>query len=191
MMSRGIPFLLFGLFLLAPSLRAERPPIEAVYKEALRYAGLDPGEISRWRRRSRKAALFPRLQVGLDRRLRNNLSLDIKDSISLSGGNVTVGPAAQSSESDNNNDVSLEMKAVWYLDQLLFSSGDVEISQEARSLARERERLLQDVRGYYFQRERLLQEKPTSGSAIELAEVNAALDALTGGWFGRRLKQQP
>lgn len=200
---RLIPLLLFFL-LPAGGLAGEKkvPPIREVFKEALKYAGLEAGNISRWERKARKAPLLPRLQFGFDRRFRNNLNIDVKDSVAVNSSGVTVGPTQQARELDSDSDLNFEIKAIWYLDQLLFSGEDLDISGEARMLSRERERLLTQVRKYYFLRggeaRELSQLKKTGASSskralkeLEIAEITAALDALTGGWFGEQLGEAP
>ncbi|MDZ4225149.1 MAG: hypothetical protein U1D33_04500 [bacterium] len=171
------------------------PPIEIVSQKALAYARLDPATISGWRKNIRKAPILPRLQFGYERRIRDYVNVDIQDTVAVNSSGITVGPAQQQQVQNLDNNNNFEVKAIWYLDQLLFSQDDVDISAEARELARERERILGQVRQFYFKRERITREmgalKKMGGTGmewelkrLELAEATAALDNLTGGWFG-------
>ena len=123
------------------------------------------------------------------------MNVDVQDSVAINSSGITVGPPQQQQVQNLDNNNNFEVKAVWYLDQLLFSQDDIGISAEARELARERERILGQVRQFYFKRERLVREtealKKMGGASLEMdlkklemAEATAALDNLTGGWFG-------
>lgn len=163
------------------------PPIQEVYRVALRHASLEPGQIRQWQKKIRKAPLLPRLQFRFDRTIKSNVNVDVSDSVAVNSTGVTVGPQQQRQVEDSDTDLAFEVKAVWFLDQLLFSSDDLGISQEARELAQERERILGQVRRAYFLRERLLRER----QSLEAEEASAALDALTGGWFSEHLTEVP
>lgn len=158
------------------------PPIQEVYDQALKYARIETGTIRNWEKKVRKAPLLPRFQFQFDRRFRDNVNVNFKDTVSVNSTGVTVGPTTQTQAQDADDDLNFEIKAVWYLDQLLFSRDDLEISSEARALARERERILTQVRELYFRR---LKTK----DSLERGEITAALDALTGGWFSLQLQE--
>ena len=162
------------------------------------YGRLQPKNIHEWERKSRKSALLPRLQIGFERQMRHALDLNVEDSVSVSSSGITVGPAQtqQALDAQRNND--FEVKAVWYLDQLLFSRDHLDISQEARYLSAERERVLAQVREAYFKRQYVLKEMEMLKRAgesrlklelkeLEVAEATAALDNLTGGWFSAQI----
>ncbi|OGQ06197.1 MAG: hypothetical protein A2W61_02465 [Deltaproteobacteria bacterium RIFCSPLOWO2_01_44_7] len=178
------------------------PSVQEVAEQALGYARLGPSTIRQWERKVRKAPLVPRIQAGFERSLKNNVNLNVEDSVAVNSSGITIGPAQQKQVQNADSDFNFEVKAVWYLDQLLFSKDDLEISQEARELARERERLLSQVRQFYFKRERGLKELallkksrvlPTDIELkkLEIAEATAALDNLTGGWFSSAMVGAP
>ena len=152
------------------------PPFYFVAKEALHYARLDPSSIQHWQKSIHKAPLLPRLQVGLERDLRNGLNLNLEDSLAVNSSGITVGPQKGAQAFDQNKTLNFDVKLIWYLDELLFSEKDLSISQEARYLAVERERLLESVRQNYF-------EYLKTKDSFEKNKAAAALDSLTGGWF--------
>lgn len=175
----------------------EGPTLQQIADRALAYARLQPRNIQEWERKSRKSALLPRLQMGFERQTRHALDLDVEDSVSVSSSGITVGPAQTKQLLDAQQDNDFEVKAVWYLDQLLFSRDHLDISQEARYLSAERERILTQVREAYFKRQFVLKELELLGRAgrlkrelkeLELAEATAALDNLTGGWFSAQIR---
>lgn len=158
------------------------PPIQEVYDQALKYARIETGTIRNWEKKVRRAPLLPRFQFQFDRRFRDNVNVNFKDTVSVNSTGVTVGPTTQTQAQDADDDLNFEIKAVWYLDQLLFSRDDLEISSEARALARERERILTRVQELYFHRFK-------TKEPLEREEITAALDALTGGWFSLQLQE--
>ena len=177
------------------------PPFPAVCEQALHEAHLDWNGVREWERQVKKTALLPRLQMDLQRNVGNDINIDVGDSVSVSSSGVTVGPSQQQQTQKNNEDFNIEIKAVWFLDQLLYSKDRLEISQEARYLSEARQRVLNDVRKYYFQREnalkeiKLLRKSNANLSLVEIKELGvveatAALDGMTGGWFSQQLKEE-
>lgn len=179
--------------------KREEPTLQQVADRVLNYARLQPKNIHEWEKKSRRSALFPRLQMGFERKMRHGLDLNVEDSVSVGSGGITVGPAQTQQTQDQLRDNDFEIKAVWYLDQLLFSRDHLDISQEARYLSLERERILAQAREAYFKRQFILKEMEMlkrSGASrlkqelkeLELAEATAALDNLTGGWFSAQIR---
>lgn len=173
--------------------------LQQVAEQALRYARLEPGAIREWERKVRKAALLPRFQLGFERKVKNGVDVNVEDSVAVNSTGITIGPTQSKQVQTGDSDFNFDVKAVWYLDQLLFSRDHLDISQEARYLSLERERILSQVRQFYFQRERGLKEFQLLKQAgapslekelkqLEIAEATAALDNLTGGWFSAQIK---
>lgn len=100
--------------------------------------------------------------------------------------------------------------AVWELGDLLYNPDEIGISKEARALAELRDDLLKEVTQTYFRRRHLqidlfidqeelksaeigLKEKMQLAQKqfrmqLELEELSAQLDALTGGWFSKQIE---
>lgn len=162
------------------------PSFQEVMDHALKYAHLHPSVLQKWEKKIRRAPLLPRLQFGFDRRYRDNVNVNLEDTVTVNSSGITVGPTQQTLGTDSNNDINFEVRAVWYLDQLLFSNQDLEISQEARALARERQELFEEVKKYYFRRQEALRFK----NVLEKDLATAGLDALTGGWFSEQVEEK-
>jgi len=170
-----------------------RPSIEATQQKALRYAGLNQDDFEDWRGRVRWSAALPKLQFGFDRDLKDVVSLATRDNISITGGDVTIGPQERNFDEDFNEGTSFEVKAVWDLAGLVFNSDEMNVSSVARLWVRERNLILSDLEETYFEREELVKQ------AVKIVGVNkrrrletrirvltAHLDGLTGGWFSRQ-----
>ena len=157
------------------------PTVQEVQQETIREAGFDRRELEDWKKRARWAAALPRLQVGLDRQLKDVVSLTTKDNISLAGGEVLVGPNENNFDQDFQQGTAVEVTAVWYLDELVFSRDRLEVSRERRDWMEDRNRLLEKVTLIYFQWKKARGEKRE--------ELAGLLDAYTGGWFSGELRR--
>ncbi len=161
------------------------PDINDVQKAALDYARIRPDELSSMKRRARMAAALPQLQVGARKTLQNDVNVAINDNVSVNSTGVNIGPETNTIRQDANNNTAIEVKALWQLNELIYSRDNLDISEEARYQIRERRMILAEVNKLYFERRRLL-EGGRSDSRLE--EITADLDALTGGWFSNKIK---
>jgi hypothetical protein len=189
--------LLFFLLLFPLAASAAEPSIQAVQEEAVRWLTYDAQELEGWRKRAKTAAALPRLQVGFQRDLKDTVSLTTRDNVSISDGDVFVGPNESNYDQNFNQGTVFSVKALWYLDELVFNRNMLAASAERRDWVRERNRVLQQVTEAYFTRLRLIAElkKKTDPPPVRekkkrlIDQAAAVIDADTGGWFSRRLEQ--
>ncbi len=180
------------------------PSIVEVQKRAIAHARLDPSEISRWKKRAKLQALLPKVQLEYERRVRDLIDIDINDSVYVGSNGVVVGPEEGSYSYNNNADQNIGVKAVWSFNETIFNPDMLNVSAEARRLARERQALLSEVTKNYYDRERLASDnermKVISSSAskierqivlnrIAIKEANANIDSYTGGWFSEQVAE--
>lgn len=189
------------IFILIPIIPSpawgREPSVDEVQQEAIRSIGFDRGEVEGWKGRSRWAAALPRLQVGFERELKDVVALTTRDNVSVTGGDVFIGPDENNFDQNFNQGTSFDVKAVWYLNELVFSRDSLAASGERRDWIRERTRALQEVTEAYFTRKRLLQELLGRRDSPEIREkkklfldqVTATIDAWTGGWFSREVER--
>jgi hypothetical protein len=178
----------------APS---REPSVQEVQQEAVRYLTYDQKEMEGWRKKAKIAAALPRLQVGFQRDLKDTISLTTRDNVSISDGEVLIGPNESNYDQNFNQGTVIGVKALWYLDELVFNRNMLAASSERRDWVRERNRILQQVTDAYFTRLRLITElkKKTDPPPLRekkkllLDQVTAVIDADTGGWFSQRLQQ--
>ncbi len=189
-------FLLILCF--CPPVEAHEPSIQETQSEAIRYLGFDHQEIESWKSKSRLSAVLPRFQVGLQRDLRNVVNLTTKNSVSITGSDVVVGPDQNNFDQNFHQGTSFEVKALWQLNELIFNRDSLAASNEKRDWIRERTRTLQEVTEAYYTRKRLLRELKIRGESpgIQdrkkdlLDQTNATLDAYTGGWFSQETSKE-
>jgi hypothetical protein len=180
------------LFLVSTTEASYAPPIDAVHQHVILDAGLAGNEIEKWKKRIPWGALTPQLRFSIQRDLNEQMRITNKDNISISSGEVTIGPNEQDILQDFDAGTKFQVTAVWNLDRLLFSRDSVLVSQERRRRNQERYDLLDKVNKHYFERLAAI-EVLASNRRIPLKERlklktliqdrTARLDAYTGGWF--------
>jgi hypothetical protein len=198
--SSGMNFLLLFLVLIpftaaASEPSAPEPSVQEVQQEAVRYLGYDPSQMDGWDRKARHSAMLPRLQVGFQRDLKDTVSLTTRDNVSVSDGDVFVGPNENNFDQNFNQGTSFGVKALWYLDQLIFNRDILAVSAQKREWVRERSRVLQQVTEAYFTRRRLIAELKSKKDPLPVREkkkllldqATAVIDAQTGGWFSQHI----
>ena len=138
------------------------PPVKEIVAAAIEHAGLagDPGKSLR--RRARWAGLAPWITVRASR----DLGWADDDPGTVDHGEV------------------LEVRATWRLDRLVFDSSETRALGLDGSRARARRDLTREVIHLYFRRKRLRADP--AADPLELEEVTAVLDELTGGRLTRR-----
>ncbi len=137
--------------------RVVAPPIGEVLAAAYVAAGLDRDPTRGLARRARLAGLVPSLSVRTAR------------GVSWRDGEPDVGRGS-----------TLEVRATWRLDRLVFDARELGAASLGMALRRERRRLATLVIRTYFAWRRAASSTRTTRQADEAA---AALDAVTEGWF--------
>lgn len=190
-----IIFLMTLLFSLPNNAEAREPSVKEVQQETIRYMGYDQGRIDSWDKKTKIAAALPRLQVGFQRELRDVVSLTTKDNIQIDNGDVFVGPNENHYDQNFNQGTVIGVRALWYLDQLIFNRDMLAASAEKRNWINDRNRILQQVTEAYFTRRRLIKELKRRRDPLLIREkkkllldqATAVIDADTGGWFSEQM----
>ena len=136
--------------------------------------------------RSRVQALLPQLTVRATKD-------DDQESRSLTRFGETNTPQDISATQTIGDDLQLYAEARWKLNETIFNYQETAVMRENRYSAKERQKLLQTVTQVYFERKRsVIKLTKLKGADRELAllkvaQMNAELDALTGGWFSQQL----
>ena len=173
-------------------LAAEDPPIEALRAAATALVLAEPGRARSLVERARFAGWLPELRIMVDRRFARTESVDL--------GTPSDGAALAPVGIDSNNDVRYQARATWDLSKIVFNSDEIGAQFQALRTADTRREIESLVIRLYFERRRLKAESTTAddldmlpGSRRELriAEIEAELDALTGGLFTRLARHRP
>ncbi len=174
------------------ALAAEDPPIEALRAAATALVLAEPERARSLVERARFAGWLPEVRIMVDRRFARTESVDL--------GSPTDVAALAPVGIDTNNDVRYQARATWDLSKLIFNSDEIGAQFQALRTADTRREIELLVIRLYFERRRLKAESTTAddldmlpGSRRELriAEIEAELDALTGGAFTRLARHRP
>ncbi len=178
---------------------AAQPSAYQVYEQALRVAQLRTEDMISWRQRARWRAALPQLRFTFQRDFDEGLRVVNHDNISISSGNITVGPDEKDITRDFGAGNRFQVAAVWELDKLIFNRDAALLSQERRKRHQEKQVLLEKVNQYFFERAAALQElkqnrrlsrKQRRQLYWRAQERQGRLDALTAGWFSRTVNQE-
>jgi hypothetical protein len=142
------------------------PPISAVLAAAYAAAGIDHDSRDSWIRRARLAGLVPWVTV-----------------------RTTRDTSWQDDQSEVGHGTSLELRATWRLDRLLFDGKELQVAAVESARHRERRRLAARViRAYFAWRRAASIASDDERVATRVAETAAELDALTDDWFSEQLR---
>ncbi|NQV04128.1 MAG: hypothetical protein HQ532_01400 [Candidatus Omnitrophica bacterium] len=161
----------------------KEPGIREVQEIAVKYAEVHPDKINDWRERARKKALLPNLSVGLDRYVTDYYHWD-------AGQNPDV-------LQKGDDVVSWDVTMSWNLGELIWNDDQTSIDTRSRLMVQLRDDILDEITRTYFERRRLQIEEYLSPSGdlklklekeLRMQELTADLDALTGGYFSKRIE---
>ena len=174
------------------ALALEDPPIEALRAAATALVLAEPGRARSLVERARFAGWLPEVRIMVDRRFARTESVDL--------GSPTDVAALAPVGIDSNNDVRYQARATWDLSKLIFNSDEIGAQFQALRTADTRREIESLVIRLYFERRRLKAEStaaddqdmlPGSRRELRIAEIEAELDALTGGAFARLARHRP
>ncbi|KPK42439.1 MAG: hypothetical protein AMJ78_02540 [Omnitrophica WOR_2 bacterium SM23_29] len=169
---------------LQPTFKDE-PTILELQRAAIRYAEVNPGKITNWRRQAAIKALLPEVSVGYD----NNTYRTISSSSSKGEITFAVGP----------DDLSYgwDFSLSWDLGELIYNHDQTTIDSRSKLMVQLRNDVLEQLNKAYFERKRLQTEltkypDKTSQAYIErqlkIEELTATIDGLTGGYLSRKIE---
>ncbi|MFL5306620.1 MAG: hypothetical protein ACJ8F1_15495 [Polyangia bacterium] len=165
---------------------AEDPPVAALRQAATALLGAEPDRARSAMARARLAGWLPELRVLVERKLGRTESVDLG-----SAANPTaVSPVGV----DSSNDVRYQARATWDLSKIVFNPDEIAVDGQALRAGDARREIEAVIIRLYFERRRLKVESLEADDwdmpsgfrrDLRIAEVEAELDALTGGAFTR------
>ena len=167
------------------------PPIERIHRAALDYLDLGPWRIGEMRRGVRLRGWLPQLALAGGASRDRDHGRDIDESI-VSGSLHRLVDQDEGASRDGE----LSLVFSWDLGDLFFHPEQIDVSREAREVIELRDDVLDEITQLYFERSRVLVElagAQTPEEALRLrlraSELAAGIDAWTGGWFSRALRE--
>lgn len=162
------------------------PAILELQEVAARYAEVHPDKIIEWRRLAARRAWMPTLSIGSDRGEDETVDID-------RGG---TGDVDRFIQGPNERDSQWSVDLSWDLGDLIWSTDQTSIDNRSKLMVQLRDELLNQLNHLYYARRRLQIVSVIDGSAgldkeidrlLQIDEYTAGIDALTGGYFSRRL----
>jgi hypothetical protein len=168
---------------------SHEPTIGEVREAAIQYAEVQPEKILKWRKAAAARAWLPDLKVvyGKGTDWQSSTYFYSTSSQKYTDDDITEGK-------DRAWSISLN----WELGDLIWNSAQTSIDTRSRLVVQLRDDVLSEVTRIYFERRRLMVEMRMSPPAdtadkiekeLRLQELTAGLDAMTGSFFSKRLKQ--
>ncbi|HXU60209.1 MAG TPA: hypothetical protein VN962_00810 [Polyangia bacterium] len=171
---------------------ADEPPLVALRQAAVALIMAEPERTQSMLTRARLAGWFPELRLLVERRLNRAESVDLGTAADP-GSLAPVGI-------DTDNDVRYQARASWDLGRIVFNPDEIAVEGQSLRAADARREIEALIIRLYFERRRLKLDSlgaddsdMPSGSRrdLRIAEIEAELDALTGGAFARLARRHP
>jgi len=171
---------------------ADEPPLVALRQAAVALIMAEPERTQSMLTRARLAGWFPELRLLVERRLNRAESVDLGTAADP-GSLAPVGI-------DTDNDVRYQARASWDLGRIVFNPDEIAVEGQSLRAADARREIESLIIRLYFERRRLKLDAlgaddsdMPSGSRrdLRIAEIEAELDALTGGAFARLARRHP
>ncbi len=180
---------------------ADEPSIEQVHQAAIQYAQVSQKFPNSWRRRVRKKAWLPKVNVGVTYDRDRDTGFSIDDTLYGSSTNqvIIVGPDSSDVSGSDGELIKYDLGLQWNLDQLIYDSEELSVAKQVEDLVQLRGDVLDQVTKIYYQRRRLqwelflsMPEDPLKkkGLRLQIEELTALLDGWTGGYFSACLKKE-
>jgi hypothetical protein len=180
----------------APQRRPRRPidpDLQAVHEQAIEYAGLEPSRTRRLERGLSRRGWLPIMS------LRAGAAYD-RDTADDHDESFTYGELhrLQDRHSARSRDFEGSITLSWDLPDLAYPTEATDLSRESRQVVTLRDNVLDEVTQLYFDRRRALvalsgfaDRSDPEAVALEIRsrELAAGLDAWTGGWFSRHVRE--
>lgn len=173
------------------------PTVEATMEAALEYAGITTDRLdSLYSRAQGSRALPKKVYYEYTGRFQDTDRPQEKTTLDEAGNPKSVVQTKYKQDQDYDQH---KVRAEWELSGLVYNSDMLNVYKAMSSTAKDRDKLLKDVTKIYYARRKHQITMDTDTSAdvitrldqeIKLQELTAQLDAYTGGWFSKQLKNR-
>jgi len=172
------------------------PTVTATMDAALEYAGIKTDRLESLYTRAQASRALPK-KVYYEYTYRDRDTDRPQDKLEQdANGNITKDTLTTYAE--NQKYGQHKVRAEWELSGLVYNSDTLNVYKQMGSAAKDRDRLLRDVsKVYYARRKQQIAMDTDPGvdvmtrlqQELQLQELTAQLDAMTGGWFSKQLKK--
>ena len=165
---------------------ADEPTIQEVQAAAIEYAQVHPDKILKWRKKARYKAWLPKL------------GFDYKEKRDKYHWDTWSTGVADELRHEKVRDREWSTGLDWDLSNLIWNKDQYSIELRSRQMVELRNDVLDEVTRTYFERRRLQIEillsppedmREKIEQELRIQELTADVDALTGGYLSRKLKE--
>lgn len=165
----------------------KEPSVVQVQQAAASYARVNPDAYDSWLSAAQLSNLLPRRVQG---RVRSTTD-DGRDLRTTSSASGSISDLVTEDE-----ELQLEIRLEWDLTRVVFNRDGIAAARQIERIVNQREDILTTVNKLYFARRQLqveiALEPPTTvdravKTQLRIQGLTADLDALTGGWFSKRV----
>lgn len=162
------------------------PTIAEVQNATIRYAEVHPSKIESWRAAASRKAFLPTLSF--------SRGVDSDENIDIDRGGTGDPDRFIAGPEERSTDWSVSVN--WDLGEIIWNDDQTSIDTRSRLLVELRDDMLSKVTHLYYERRRLQIDMALSPkkdfpleieNVIKLQELTAGIDALTGGYFTKRI----
>lgn len=179
----------------AKNILAKQPRFSTVLKVASQTQGLSQARFKKWQKKIKASGWLPTLYTGYDHAFRESQGLSVNDNISISSGNVTIGPEDNDYDFDSNLGQTFRVRAVWKLDAVVFNRNLFQLEKDKKETYKLRQALSETLLKIYSKQQSLLKTylyTKSSKAYEQYSLLTEYLDFLTGGkltnaWYRRNL----
>ena len=163
------------------------PPLPEIRRRALRRSGLTVGRADSMWKRLRRRAYWPEVQLSFDVDLDSDRERDF-DQAFISGDTRSLVDRTR----DEGRSYRATIELDWDLGNAVFPDDTVDLSRELRQIITLRDDVVDEINQLYFERQAIRETlaSASSGANDEVSrltwrarELDAGLDAWTGGWI--------
>jgi hypothetical protein len=153
--------------------------------------GIHGSNLRKWEKKIKKAPWLPTLYLGYTHSFSEGQNYGVSDNISISSGTVTIGPAENDYDLDEDVGQTVRVRAVWRLNEIVFNRNYFLLAKEKRDHFKQRSEMLAKLHKLYEQRYLFLAKylhapKRSTKASLFYTKywlLTEYLDAITGGVF--------
>lgn len=134
------------------------PSFSTILKAASQVQGLSQDRFKKWQKKIKASGWLPTLYTGYDHAFRESQGLSVNDNISISSGNVTIGPEDNDYDFDSNLGQTFRVRAVWKLDNVMFNRNLFQLEKDKKETYKLRQNLSESLMKVYAKRRALLKK---------------------------------
>ncbi len=178
---------------------SHEPTVEATMEAALEYSGLSSDRLESLYKRSGGANALPR-QMYYEMTYRDRDTDRPQEATTYKNNDDSAWDQLKKTDYEENQAyIQHKVRAQWDLSRLVYNNDQKGVASLMSQVVQKRDKMLKDLNKAYFARRRaqidLMMNPPQDVAQkleadLKIQELTATLDAMTGGWFSKQLKNR-